>query len=72
MAVKNIVFDVGNVLVKWDPVSIIQKTYETGVRLCKAAMKNVEAKLLRRDGLEPWFVDILYTPTGVILLPGSP
>ena len=27
MAVKNIVFDVGNVLVKWDPVSIIQKTF---------------------------------------------
>ena len=26
-AVKNVVFDVGNVLVKWDPISVVRKTF---------------------------------------------
>ena len=35
-----------------------QKTYKTGVRIRKLAMTEVERKLERRDGIEPWFIDI--------------
>lgn len=41
-------------------VKLVEKTYAAGVRVYKAAMKDIEAKLHRRDGLEPWFVDIKY------------
>lgn len=27
MAIKNIIFDVGNVIVKWSPTTIIEKTF---------------------------------------------
>ena len=39
-------------------VRLVTKTYATGVKLSKTAMKAVEAQLQRRKGLEPWFLDI--------------
>jgi hypothetical protein len=41
-------------------ITLLTKTYATGVKVSKTAMKAVEAQLRRRDGLEPWFVDILH------------
>jgi hypothetical protein len=40
-------------------VTVVTKTYAAGVKLSKTAMKAIEAQLHRREGLEPWFVDIL-------------
>ena len=44
-------------------VTLVTKTYAAGVKVSKTAMKAIEAKLCRRDGLEPWFVDILCQQT---------
>lgn len=43
-------------------VTLITKTYETGVKLSKNAMRGIEAQLARLPGLEPWFIDIAATP----------
>ena len=45
-------------------VTLVTKTYAAGVKVTKRAMKAVKARLQRRDGLEPWFVDILAQPSG--------
>ena len=45
-------------------VTLVTKAYEKGVRLSKIAMKGVEAQLHRREGLEPWFVDITQPSPG--------
>jgi transposase len=39
-------------------VKIIDKIYETGIRLSKSAMKKYESMLNRLSGLENWFVEI--------------
>jgi transposase len=39
-------------------VKIMDKIYETGIRLSKSAMKKYESMLNRLSGLENWFVDI--------------
>ena len=39
-------------------VQLIRKTYETGIKLSKKAMKDVEARLCRTPDLAPWFIDI--------------
>jgi hypothetical protein len=39
-------------------VELITTSYQTGVKLTKAAMQALEAQLTRRPGLEKWFVDI--------------
>jgi hypothetical protein len=47
---------------KWkgkDPiVKVVDKIYETGIRLSKSAMKKYENMLNRLSGLENWFVDV--------------
>lgn len=43
-------------------VTLVTGTYAAGVKLSKGAMKEVEARLQRREGLEPWFVDIKFQP----------
>jgi hypothetical protein len=40
-------------------VELVTTVYETGVRLTKAAMAEIEAQIARRPGLGKWFVDIL-------------
>jgi hypothetical protein len=42
-------------------VALVTTVYETGVRLSKAAMAEIEAQVTRLPGLGKWFVDI--TPT---------
>jgi Rhodopirellula transposase DDE domain len=49
-------------------VELVTTTYETGVKLTKAAMQAVEARLMRLPGLEKWFVDI--SPTVATVLSG--
>jgi hypothetical protein len=44
-------------------VTLLKKTYETGVKLSKKAMKEIEKQLVRLPGLEPWFIDISGAPT---------
>jgi hypothetical protein len=39
-------------------VKVVDKIYETGIRLSKSAMKKYENMLNRLSGLENWFVDI--------------
>ena len=39
-------------------VKVVDKIYETGVRLSKSAMKTYENMLNRLSGLENWFVDV--------------
>jgi len=39
-------------------VELITSVYETGKRLSKAAMEQIEAQIVRLPGLEKWFVDI--------------
>lgn len=41
-------------------VELVTTTYQTGVKLTKAAMKVVESQLERVPHLEKWFVDISY------------
>jgi hypothetical protein len=43
-------------------VRLVSKVYETGVRLTKDAMKELELRLKRLPGLEKWFVDIPFLP----------
>lgn len=40
-------------------VKVVDKVYETGVRLSKSAMRKYEEVLTRFKGLENWFVNIL-------------
>lgn len=40
-------------------VELVTTVYETGVRLTKAAMAEIEAQMTRRPGLGKWFVDII-------------
>lgn len=40
-------------------VELVTTVYETGVKLTKTAMAEIEAKIVRRPGLDKWFVDIL-------------
>lgn len=39
-------------------VELITTVYQTGVRLSKAAMNQIEAQVVRLPGLEKWFVEI--------------
>jgi hypothetical protein len=39
-------------------VKIVEKVYETGLKLSKTAMRAYENILCRLSGLENWFVDI--------------
>jgi Rhodopirellula transposase DDE domain len=39
-------------------VELVTTVYETGVRLSKAAMDQIEAQIVRLPGLEKWFVEI--------------
>ena len=39
-------------------VKVVDKIYETGVRLSKSSMKTYENMLNRFSGLEDWFVDV--------------
>jgi Rhodopirellula transposase DDE domain len=39
-------------------VELVTTTYQTGVKLTKAAMKIVESQLERLPHLDKWFVDI--------------
>jgi hypothetical protein len=39
-------------------VSLETKTYENGVSLTKSQMRAVEKRLVRKPGLEDWFVTI--------------
>ncbi len=41
-------------------VSLMTKTYHTGVCLSEQAMVEVEAHIQRLTGLERWFVDISF------------
>lgn len=41
-------------------VKVVEKIYETGVRLSKSAMNEYEKIINRLKGLENWFVDILF------------
>ena len=43
-------------------VTLVTTTYQTGVKLPKEAMADVEAQLSRRPGLEKWFIDIGSAP----------
>jgi transposase len=45
---------------KFPVVALVRSAYQTGVKLTKEAMQQVEAQLQRLPGLEKWFVDILY------------
>jgi transposase len=40
-------------------VELVTTVYETGVKLTKTAMAKIEAQIVRRPGLDKWFVDIL-------------
>jgi hypothetical protein len=39
-------------------VELVTTTYNTGIKLTKAAMQALEAQITRLPGLERWFVDI--------------
>jgi hypothetical protein len=39
-------------------VELVSGVYETGKRLSKAAMEQIEAQIIRLPGLEKWFVEI--------------
>jgi len=40
-------------------VTVVTTVYETGVRLTKAAMAEIEAQIVRHPTLGKWFIDIL-------------
>jgi hypothetical protein len=40
-------------------VALVTTVYDTGVKLTKAAMAEIEAQIARRRGLAKWFVDII-------------
>jgi hypothetical protein len=43
-------------------VKLIEKVYETGVKLSKAGMEKVEARINRLPSLKKWFVEIFAKP----------
>ena len=43
-------------------VELVTTSYQSGVKLTKEAMEEVEAHLTRLPDLAKWFVDIPYTP----------
>jgi hypothetical protein len=43
-------------------VKLIEKVYETGVKLTKAGMEEVEARIHRLPNLKKWFVEIFAKP----------
>ena len=43
-------------------VELVTTTYQTGVKLTRAAMEVVEGQIARLPELSKWFVDICYTP----------
>jgi len=45
-------------------VRLVTQTYESGVRVSKQAMKDVEQKLSRKQHLPSWFIDINYEAAG--------
>ena len=47
---------------KHPTVELVTSTYQTGVKLGKEAMTEVEAQISRLPHLEKWFVDIVYRP----------
>ena len=47
---------------KHPTVELVTSTYQTGVKLGKEAMAEVEAQISRLPHLEKWFVDIAYQP----------
>jgi hypothetical protein len=51
-------------------VPLVTATYEKGVRLTRAAMATIEAKVQRLPGLGPWFLDISCAPTNNAVAPG--
>jgi hypothetical protein len=46
-------------------VDLVTTTYQTGVKLTKAAMQMVETRLQRLPGLDTWFVDIVPTSSTI-------
>lgn len=44
-------------------VTLVERLYETGVKLSQKAMTQLEQRLNRLDGLEKWFVTILPIPS---------
>jgi len=40
-------------------VNLINKSYQKGISLTKSAMKKIENKIWRIDGIGKWAVDIL-------------
>lgn len=49
-------------------VELVTTTYQTGVKLTKAAMQLVEAQITRLPGLGKWFVDIV---PGAVTIPAT-
>lgn len=43
-------------------VELVEKNYPTGIKLNKKIMAGYEQKILRLQGLEKWFVDIMVRP----------
>jgi hypothetical protein len=46
-------------------VELVTTTYQTGIKLSKAAMEQVEAQIKRMPQLGKWFVDIVYSPPAI-------
>jgi hypothetical protein len=46
-------------------VALVTTTYQTGVKLTKAAMQMVETQIQRLPGLDKWFVDIVPTSASI-------
>jgi hypothetical protein len=40
-------------------VELVSGVYETGKRLSKAAMQQIEAQIVRLPSLEKWFVEMM-------------
>jgi len=48
-------------------VELVTKNYNTGVRVSKNIMMELELRLQREEGLEKWFVDIPWIPDASVL-----
>lgn len=48
-------------------VELVTKNYNTGVRVSKKIMTDLELRLQREEGLEKWFVDIPWIPDASVL-----
>ena len=44
-------------------VALVTTRYQTGVKLTKEAMEDIETRLERLPHLSKWFVDIVCPPT---------